>query len=618
MMPASLLASLAALILAVGCLAQQPSSTKKKVASESDLPRFTYPLKGTVADLLRSDPDTFNAFAAKIGSDLQSILDNFDIEDKSTERILLATKLSLEELAGKNEQALQTIETIRDLEEKPDARLMADLTDKAILQARLDAHSASGAAYEQAFAHRLAEAVDPLPWNIVQDRVKSMKGGAEVVSANYVAGIANSEVQPMVDKSGAIDNQTAWALLHFRCVLLYTLPLKDQIIAVLQSYIASHTVAKPDIWQAREVTLPSDDKLHPVVVGIWDSGVDTSIFPNRLYTDPSPGWHDPHGLAFDDHGGHSDSLLLPLTATEQKEYPSFIPVLKGMEDQMSGVNSSEAAAFRKRIAAAPQDQVRALFDRMKVYDPYVHGTHVAGIAVRGNPAAKLVVLRFNDQLSDLPFAPTPEWAHRMADNFRQIGEYCRTHHVRVINMSWGDEPSEFETWLSKTGKGQDPAARKEEAVQLFQIWKAGISDAIKNAPDTLFICAAGNSNSNPGFDEDVPPSLHLPNLIAVGAVNQAGDETSFTSYGKTVVVDADGYNVESYVPGGTRVKLSGTSMASPNVTNLAAKLFALDPSLTPEQAIALIKDGATTSEDGRRHLIDEKRSVELLQQRAQR
>ncbi len=53
-------------------------------------------------------------------------------------------------------------------------------------------------------------------------------------------------------------------------------------------------------------------------------------------------------------------------------------------------------------------------------------------------------------------------------------------------------------------------------------------------------------------------------------------------------------------------------MASPNVANLAAKLFALDPSLTPAQAIDLIKAGATASEDGRRHLINPKKSVELL------
>lgn len=52
-------------------------------------------------------------------------------------------------------------------------------------------------------------------------------------------------------------------------------------------------------------------------------------------------------------------------------------------------------------------------------------------------------------------------------------------------------------------------------------------------------------------------------------------------------------------------------MATRNVANLAAKLFALDPSLTPAQVIELIRQGATASEDGRRHLIDEKRSVAL-------
>lgn len=183
-------------------------------------------------------------------------------------------------------------------------------------------------------------------------------------------------------------------------------------------------------------------------------------------------------------------------------------------------------------------------------------------------------------------------------------------------MSWSDNVPEFETWLSKTGGGGDPAERKKRAAELYAIWRGAIESAIKNAPNTLFLAAAGNSNSNAGFNEDVPASLHLPNLISVGAVNQAGDETSFTSHGDTVVVDADGFEVESYVPGGARVKLSGTSMATPNVVNLAAKLFALDPSLTPAQVIELIRRGATTSEDGRRHLIDEKRSVALLKQQA--
>ena len=48
-------------------------------------------------------------------------------------------------------------------------------------------------------------------------------------------------------------------------------------------------------------------------------------------------------------------------------------------------------------------------------------------------------------------------------------------------------------------------------------------------------------------------------------------------------VDANGYQVESFYPGGALIRESGTSMASPAVANLAAKLFALDPKLTPTE-----------------------------------
>ena len=107
-------------------------------------------------------------------------------------------------------------------------------------------------------------------------------------------------------------------------------------------------------------------------------------------------------------------------------------------------------------------------------------------------------------------------------------------------MSWGDDPEEFELWLSKTGGGGDPALRKQKAAELYKIWYQAVETAIKNAPDTLFVCAAGNSDQNAGFAGDVPASLHLPNLIAVGAVNQAGEETSFSSFGDTVAVNANG------------------------------------------------------------------------------
>jgi len=65
------------------------------------------------------------------------------------------------------------------------------------------------------------------------------------------------------------------------------------------------------------------------------------------------------------------------------------------------------------------------------------------------------------------------------------------------------------------------------------------------------------------------------------------------------------------------MKASGTSMASPNALNLAAKLFALDPALTPARVIELMKKGATPREgDPSFLLINPRGSVELLKKAA--
>src|SRR6476659_8102889 len=71
------------------CVAQV--SAKKKVASQSDLPRFTYPMTMPASELLQADPATFNGFAEKVGADLNTILDGYDISDKATLRALLET-----------------------------------------------------------------------------------------------------------------------------------------------------------------------------------------------------------------------------------------------------------------------------------------------------------------------------------------------------------------------------------------------------------------------------------------------------------------------------------------------------------------------------------------------
>jgi subtilisin family serine protease len=612
----SLLCGLAASLLLLVVCSQAQSGTKKKVNSEDDLPRFSYSVKGSASELMEADDATFNAFAGKVRADLDSIFRDYDIGDKATLRTLLHTEIDLQQLAGEYPAALETIERLRREEEKPSAKLTSGLIDRAFLQAAVETKSTSGAVFEESFRKLAGGAINALPWEVVQDDIKQVYAGARVYTKAIALAQVKTDLDPSVQKSQALDNRDAWQLITYRADVHFFMPIETPLADVLKHYISSHIVVKPDIWAAREVTLGADQKVTQVLVAIWDSGIDVSLFPDQLFTDPRPSASGTHGLAYDDMGGPATTWLYPLTPEQQKAYPGFRSEVKGFQDLENGIDSPEADELQKKVKTLSAEQFHELFDLENVISFYVHGTHCAGIAVRGNPAARLVVARFNDNLPDLHFPPTEEWARNLGADFQLISEYFKTRNVRVVNMSWSDNVPEFENWLSKTGGGTDPAERKKRAADIYAIWRGAIESAIRNAPNTLFVAAAGNSDSNAGFRGDVPASLHLPNLITVGAVNQAGDETSFTSYGDTVLVHADGYEVESYVPGGARLKLSGTSMATPNVVNLAAKLFALDPTLTPAQAIDLIRRGATTSEDGRRHLIDEKRSVALLNEQA--
>ena len=57
--------------------------------------------------------------------------------------------------------------------------------------------------------------------------------------------------------------------------------------------------------------------------------------------------------------------------------------------------------------------------------------------------------------------------------------------------------------------------------------------------------AAGNSDNVAEFSD-----IDLPDILTVGAVDQAGEETSFSTFGSNVDVHANGFDVPSKIPGG--------------------------------------------------------------------
>jgi hypothetical protein len=597
-------------------VARAQAVEKKTVRTADDLPRFTYPMAIAPSELLQSDATTFAAWAAPVAADLDAELAAYDVRDHATLRGLLAEKLDLEMLSGTHDaEALETVRQIRALEDKPDAKLLSGVTTEAVVAARAETGATSGDAFRAAYARHYAAALAQLPWPVVAASLRETKMTYEILTPTLAIGQVHGSVDPAAEKTHTVDNDTAGLLIRTRFTIDVLLPLTDVNVATIAALIAANDVSKPDIFAGREVRFAPGDRLTPVRVAVWDSGSDLRLFADRLYTDPHPGPYDPHGLAFDLASRPAHGALMPLSPAQQATYVRMIGYLQGESDLQLSIDSPAAAALRKRLAALPAADVPAFFQDFTLAEEYAHGTHVTGIALRGNPAARLVVARIEYDYKTIPTPPSNELERRGAVATQSTVNYFRAHGVRVVNMSWGETLADVARLLEKNAIGKDAAERKTLAEHYFAIDRAGLLAALRSAPNILFVCSAGNSDSDAAFSNTIPAGFTLPNLLVVGAVDQAGDETSFTSYGKNVLVDADGYEVESVVPGGTRVKLSGTSMAAPNVTNLAAKLLALDPALTPEETIGLIRAGARASADGRRHNIDPERSVELLRRR---
>jgi hypothetical protein len=179
----------------------------------------------------------------------------------------------------------------------------------------------------------------------------------------------------------------------------------------------------------------------------------------------------------------------------------------------------------------------------------------------------------------------------------------------VDQLAAGPAGDHGERAAGERQREREPDERRALARRLFDEEADALRATIAGAPDILFVAAAGNEDADNRFSEVIPASFDLPNLIIAGAVDRAGDEAAFTSYG-AVHVYANGYEVPSVVPGGEVLAFSGTSMAAPQVVNLGAKLLALNPELSVAELRRIILEAADE------RTIGEARSIRLLNPRA--
>jgi hypothetical protein len=600
------LALAAALIAATAPVVAQTAAPKPRIEKAADLPRFTYKLDAKVEEIVRSK-ERFTPFALQVRRDVESVLSGYEIPDKGAQRDLLGQLAALDFLDGQYDRALERLEQIRALQDKPADKLTSGLRLRAMARAA-KAHGVGGEAYVKAVGEAIAKEIAPLAREVVENNLKEAKAGAETMGEGRLIGYLREVVQPVVDKNGgALSSEFAPALVNVRLTLTSALPLKQTLVDTYGAWLNANKVVKADIWAARDVVLPAKPGAQPVVMAVWDSGTDTQLFGQQVVRgkDGKPAY-----IAFDKYSRPAKGELHPIPAELRAKLPTMKARTKGFSDLQSNIDSPEAAEVKKYISSLTPEQYKAAIEELLLMGNYEHGTHVAGIAMAGNPQAKLLVARieFGATLKPDP-CPSREQALRDAKSGYAYVDFFKKHGARVVNMSWGGSVGGIEENLEQCGIGKTPEARKKLAREYFEIGKTALTKAMASAPGILFITAAGNSNQDASFVEDIPAGIVLPNLLTIGAVDLAGDEVSFTSYGPTVKAHANGYQVESYLPGGDRVALSGTSMASPQVANLAGKLLALNPKLTPAEVIKLIVDSGERTADGRRNLIHPKKAL---------
>lgn len=190
-----------------------------------------------------------------------------------------------------------------------------------------------------------------------------------------------------------------------------------------------------------------------------------------------------------------------------------------------------------------------------------HGTHCAGIiGAEGDNDEGIAGINWKVEIMPLKFLGRGGFG--TTKNAIEAINYAidRKKHgvnVRVINASWGSTQ-----------------------------YSRALEDAIRAAGDEgiLFVAAAGNNAGDNDRRAHYPSNYNLPNVISVAALDRADALATFSNYGlKSVHIAAPGRDILSTWLGDEYREASGTSMAAPQVSGVAALILSKEPKLSVEK-----------------------------------
>lgn len=180
-----------------------------------------------------------------------------------------------------------------------------------------------------------------------------------------------------------------------------------------------------------------------------------------------------------------------------------------------------------------------------------HGTHVAGaIAAAMNNEIGIAGIASNIDIKimSLKINGGKNGTGDMSNAVKAI-QYASMMGADICNLSWGSNQDYLEL----------EAAMKESGM--------------------LFVAAAGNEGANIDDVPLYPASLELDNLISVTYIDADGDLTGYSNFGKkSVDIAAPGEDIFSTIVG-SYSNASGSSMAAPQVSAVAALLYAYGDNL---------------------------------------